>query len=429
MWSGTTNEFAPLIAAPQWVSRPDRDIDLSLWDPSNSSASSWDFAFQSAPGRQSRSHEESAPPLPCEPKHPHDASHRGCASFCQEGSRTHCSWCKCAGCGFCESSLWQHKEAIAVFRGALHRLNVYSARWREQGPRRTPVTPANWQHVGRTALIARKASEPSLYNLNLSPGGAPGHSDGLQMRMQIPDETWRQLDEPVMLSYRDQVSRFKYTINVEGHGGWADRLYKLLLSPQLVFMQDMPARLWYEASLQPWVHYVPIDSSLRNLSDAIRWAQQHDKQAKAMVKASNALIRKWLSTAAIFRYEEELLLGYAQLLEKEPILDPRAIRFTCEPSTESVSCLSNLRKNHLTSIKSTRCFFNAVEKNRYFEAGSILQAALMSSDTLKIDLRTTAHSSSVLQSMSSSTGHREPLDAKIIKRFARAHQLEVGKYS
>ena len=37
---------------------------------------------------------------------------------------------------------------------------------------------------------------------------------------------------------RGQARRFRYVINAEGHGGWADRLYYLLLSPMTVVAQD-----------------------------------------------------------------------------------------------------------------------------------------------------------------------------------------------
>ena len=41
-----------------------------------------------------------------------------------------------------------------------------------------------------------------------------------------------------MLTMEEQIRGFQYVVNAEGHGGWADRLYQLLLSPQLVLAQD-----------------------------------------------------------------------------------------------------------------------------------------------------------------------------------------------
>jgi len=330
--------------------------------------------------------------------------------------------------------------SIAVFRGSLHRLNVYSSSWRVRGPRRTAVAPGNWQYVGRTALIANKARAPDLFNVNVAPGGVIGHSDQLHVRMRIPNSTMALLDEPVMLSFADQVARFKYAINIEGHGGWADRLYKLFLSPQLVLLQDVPARLWYEAPMRPWVHYVPVDSALRNLTDAVRWARQHDVQAQEMVRASNLVMRRWMNTSAIFRYEEELLLGYSQLFEQQPqppARRPRAVRFTCEPSNVDNPagrkvCRRKTRNRGEPQdivVRSTHCFFDASRNGRSARAGSLYEAAVTLGDADSEDSRPHAHSPSVLQALASPTGHREPLDGSKLEQFAARHGLMVESLS
>ena len=457
IWSPMSNEFAPLIPVPQWVARPDRDTDLSQWDPATAGPTSWDFVFDSMKAKQQivspppaasppmhkkRVHTEKElsstvghpgelQTLPCKPKHQHDTSRRACLSFCRNDTLSHCGWCKCAQCDFCEPHLWQHKESTAVFRGSLHRLNVYSVNWREQGPRRTEVTPRNWRWVGRTALIAKKALAPDLFNVNIAPGGVIGHSDHMNVRLKIPNSTWELLDEPIMMSFAEQVSRFKYAINIEGHGGWADRLYKLFLSPQLVLLQDIPARLWYEAQLRPWTHYVPVDSALGNLSNAVRWAQQHDVEAQAMVRDSNEVMQRWLTPSAIFRYEEELLLGYAQLFKHyTPARHPRAIRFTCKPGSEAVTCRSKGKSGAKTTLQSTQCFFDASrdgQKER--RAGSLFEAALALGDAEREDGRKNAHSLSALQVLSYPNAHREPLDGSRLEGFALKHGLAVAGVS
>ena len=59
-------------------------------------------------------------------------------------------------------------------------------------------------------------------------------------------------------------------VHVEGNGGWADRLRHLLLSGMLVLKQQTGVREWWEVPLQPWVHYVPVSSTLHNLSQAAK---------------------------------------------------------------------------------------------------------------------------------------------------------------
>ena len=110
-------------------------------------------------------------------------------------------------------------------------------------------------------------------------------------------------------------------------GGWADRLYKLLAGPQLVLAQDLPARLWYEAALRPYEHYVPLDAAFANLSEAVAWAREHDGAAQAIVLAANRAVTQWTSTQAMHAYVGALLRGAARKVRprdvQEEVGDPR----------------------------------------------------------------------------------------------------------
>ena len=237
------------------------------------------------------------------------------------------------------AAAWAKKQDVAVFRGAPHRLNVYSDRWRERGARRTAITADNWRGLGRLALLKAKAEFPSLLNVHVGSGEVGGHSDGLRERLEIGHEVWGSQDTPAKLSLEEQADSFKYMLNVEGHGGWADRLLLLLFLPALVLNQDMPARLWFETSLKPWQHYVPVDSNLRNLSAAITWAREHDDEARKIAERGRAVALRWLAPAAVFTYAEELLLQYEPLMHYTPSLDARAVRFNCaNDSAAHIQC-------------------------------------------------------------------------------------------
>ena len=90
------------------------------------------------------------------------------------------------------------------------------------------------------------------------------------------------IDEPVFMTLEEQAKRFKYAVYVEGWYGWADRLKLLFMHGFLVFMQDTRCGEYYKNLFQPWIHYVPVDGKLTNLTDAIEWAQRHDEDAKAI---------------------------------------------------------------------------------------------------------------------------------------------------
>ena len=190
--------------------------------------------------------------------------------------------------------------ARAVFRGGVYRLATYSSDWRRQGTRRTAVTKNNYVTVGRTALLRSRDTAAGRDALDLNLGGFWGWAKALSVNAL----TMSKLDTPQLLSMENQSRSFQYIINAEGHGGWADRLYQLLLSPQLVLAQDLPFRLWYEGVLAVWPGrtHLPLHSSLANLTDAVRWARSHPAEVSAMVGHANAATNLATSVAGIRYY-------------------------------------------------------------------------------------------------------------------------------
>ena len=266
-------------------------------------------------------------------------------------------------------------EKVAGFRGGVYRLNIYSDRWRTLGARRTPVTRQNWRDVGRTALLAFKErggdGAASLLNLHLKVNASlkvPSKWGGWTQLLGVPDATKAMMDAPYGIPMSAQARKFAYTVNVEGHGGWADRLYQLLLSPMLVLAQDLPFKLWYEHFGAAGTTHLAVDSNLRNLSDAIRWARAHDAEARAMVGAAQRAMDVATSVAGIRLYVKELLTQYSALLRgsgggSAPL--PRAVRFVCEPTAECRSCAGEGGKER--AMCGERCSFVGPTTGTRFE--------------------------------------------------------------
>ena len=360
IFSSTTNEHAPLIPFAQWIQGPDRDADLAWWNPVAHGESN-----------------SSVPP---------------------------------AGMS------WKEREPKAVFRGSVHRLSVYTDEWRTRGPRRTQVTPNNWRNLGRTALMAAKEIRPDLFNVRLLSKSVDAE-EGLPVRLKIGNATWTGMDHPEYLKAEEQM-RFRYGINVEGHGGWADRGYKMLLQPQLALVQDMPALPWYFQFLRPYEHYVPIDANLRNLTDVVEWARAHDEQAQRIVEAANAAARELVHPRAIFRYVEELLLGYSRLLKYRPALHERAVPFVCVETASDRSCRVHRSVGKLETVKlgETRCHFRA-PRHRSGKQGSLFTTLYEASlglpsrpaRTSTGDDAAGTHSPSVIRAMEKPDGFRSEL--------------------
>ena len=282
IFAPTTNEQHPLIAFPHWMPKL-RDYDFSVWD-----------AARAVQRERADAVARATPDL---------------------------------------------RKGAAVFRGGIYRLVTYSDEWRSRGVNRTVVTPSNFRRMFRTALLSHASDE--LVDVNLRHGGP---ADNLNKygrwvkELGIGEAEMAALDQPEKLGMAAQQAGFRYVLNVEGHGGWADRLYQLLLSPMLVIAQDLPSRLWYEGVLSPGVTHLAVDSNLRNVSEAVRWANAHPAEVRAMVAAANEAMEAATSVAGIRFYVRELLRQYSARLGYRPRPHPRAVQFRCAPTGETVGC-------------------------------------------------------------------------------------------
>lgn len=68
------------------------------------------------------------------------------------------------------------------------------------------------------------------------------------------------------LSYEEQISRWKYLIDVEGQG-YSARTKILMFSGRVLFIADRPWKEWWYDGLEPWVHYVPVNRDLSDLQE------------------------------------------------------------------------------------------------------------------------------------------------------------------
>lgn len=254
------------------------------------------------------------------------------------------------------------RQDVAVFRGGLYRMNVYSDDWRAKGVKRIEFTPENWRQLGRPALLQARLNEGGSKVLNVNFKAMEFNNWAEPLR--ISNDVLKVLDAPETMQLSEQQEKFRYTVNVEGHGGWADRLYRLLMSPQLVIAQDLPFRLWYESFLKAGKTHLIVDSNFRNLSAVVMWAQQHPQQVDEMVAAANAATSMSTSVAGIRMYVRQLLTQYAKLFKYPPELQPRAIRFKCEPSPECRQCQTPTKPPQPREVCGTRCTFR-VGDERY----------------------------------------------------------------
>lgn len=105
--------------------------------------------------------------------------------------------------------------------------------------------------------------------------------------------------------------RWKYLASLDGNG-WASRLPFLLVLGSLVFKQDSPFYTWWYPLLQPWVHYLPLNYTLQNVIERIKWAKENDQEAQRVSRNGKEVVLEFLVENSDL-YMCKLLRSYANL--------------------------------------------------------------------------------------------------------------------
>lgn len=127
-------------------------------------------------------------------------------------------------------------------------------------------------------------------------------------------------------------------MNVDGTVA-AYRFPYLMLGDSLVLKQDSPYYEFFYAHLEAGTHYLPVKRDLTDLLDQIRWAKEHDGQARKMAAAGQALARELLRPGRLYCYYRRVLQLYSQRqtgrptrhadMEAVPQLDDHTAACTC----------------------------------------------------------------------------------------------------
>lgn len=137
------------------------------------------------------------------------------------------------------------------------------------------------------------------------------------------------------LTLQQQVDAYKYILTLEGHAA-AFRLTYELSCGSVVLLADSYWKMWINAFIQPYVHYVPVANDLSNLLEMIGWCRDNDTKCTEIARNAKAFYDRYCGRNAILDYLQKLLFEistytgeYAYL--KEFSLDERLI----SPSSSS----------------------------------------------------------------------------------------------
>lgn len=114
------------------------------------------------------------------------------------------------------------------------------------------------------------------------------------------------------ISYEEQL-KCKYQMLIDGNScsysasGWR------FFSGSLVFKEDSEHVQWYYSELQPYKHYIPVTEGLGDLMDKLKWAHDHDDQARIIAKNARVFAASHITQELNRLYLYHTLLAYSKI--------------------------------------------------------------------------------------------------------------------
>lgn len=106
-------------------------------------------------------------------------------------------------------------------------------------------------------------------------------------------------------------SQYKYILIIDGHVS-AFRLSFDLSLGSLLLIVESDNKLWFSHLLKPYVHYIPINRDLSNLTKIIKWCINNDKKCQEISRNGVNFYNKFLSKKGIFDYMEKILIDISK---------------------------------------------------------------------------------------------------------------------
>ena len=193
-----------------------------------------------------------------------------------------------------DSFPWEARIPKAVFRGGVRTCHVCATPegYHLEAPMVPKMSPGD-RRCGRARALDVARSE---------------EEDANAATTRLLDFAETGLDMPGHEAY-------KYVMYLHGECHWANRLRRLLFMGMAILKQEGICEEFYGMRLRPWVHYIPVDYNLRNMTKAVEWALRHEPEVRTMVRRTQAYAEAFDTSEFAVSYTYHLLRKYAGLLD------------------------------------------------------------------------------------------------------------------
>jgi hypothetical protein len=189
-----------------------------------------------------------------------------------------------------------------------------TAQWMCQNPEGTNCTPIDFNGLSLESLALCPRGRLVLLS-SLSPSDVDAKFSRIfDARLQDVARRWGWLDDGNRPAH-EEFFAYKYGWNDEH----TDAIFWRLRGNSLQFLTMGQYTHWllpHGATLRPFEHFLPVRHDQGNLLEQLRWARNHDEEARRMAEAAANLTAQMLDPeAGPLVYLHALLLMYAELQE------------------------------------------------------------------------------------------------------------------
>lgn len=164
-------------------------------------------------------------------------------------------------------------------------------------------TKDNWHKIPRSQLVLLSLIRPDLIDAKFTKTA--------QCEEGVPEI----LSANHMMSHFETIPnhlKYRYLVDVDGNSCTYPRYYWILLSTSLPFKQVSDNVQWFYGALVSYQHYVPLEVDSSDIFEKVKWAKEHDEEAKQIAANGTEFAATQLSPENIYLYLYKVLLEYAK---------------------------------------------------------------------------------------------------------------------
>jgi hypothetical protein len=175
-------------------------------------------------------------------------------------------------------------------------------------------TRENWQDFPRVKLVELSIENPNLLDAKFT---------ALAQHDYIAEIISEKFPLAIAVSQSDHV-KYKIQVSIDPNSTSLSGFLWRLLSSSLVLRQKSNNAQWFYPLLHEGQHYIAIEHDMSDLLDKVKWALEHDEEAKNIAFAGSELIKNEITPDHLYLYWGRLLSEYSKLQDfnlKTPSLD------------------------------------------------------------------------------------------------------------